>query len=206
MRGEGPSSATPRAATRARVALLVERVRAGERPPERLALAAHLGDPTAAAALGAPPPADDDDDAWFAALAALGGEVPLRALLAALARAPALAGRSGTRGLTRGLDAGFGWIVGPCGAAHQAALLGATLALGRAQEAFAARYGRGAGVRFTDEAACTCAGAAAPAVDAPDLVRGLALPGAVPWLAPAGLTAAQVRAALAADLLPWALA
>jgi len=67
----------------ARVGLLTARVRAGELTPDRLRLAAHLGDPAAREAAGAPPP-PADLYAWLADLRDFGQEAWARTLLAVL--------------------------------------------------------------------------------------------------------------------------
>jgi hypothetical protein len=176
----------------AAAALLAERLRAGEVTRERVALAALLGDPAARAVVGAAAVADD---AFFAALASAGDDACLRAVLAAvrLAFDPVLA-----------VAAGPDWIAGACRPGHAGAIAARGQALARQRQAFAERYGTGAQVSFGPFDDCGCVAAGVSAFEAPDLLRSLASPHVVSWL-PGGTTAAEVRRAIEAALLPWAV-
>lgn len=96
----------------AAAALLVERIRVGALPRARVALAAHLGSPAAARALGvdpAPPTADLFE--WFARMGACGAPAIVRALVAA-ARVVLPAFEEMARGderPARALDAAAAW-------------------------------------------------------------------------------------------------
>lgn len=197
-RGEAP----------ARAALLGERARAGELSRERLLIAAHLGDDDAALVAGeAAPPLDDR---WFAVLAAFSDEVALRAVLAVarLAQPFRLALERPVTRLEAGLAPGHAWSAAVCDPAHRGQTLERARGLARQQQAFADRFGPGSGLRWQGSwtPSCVCACVGVSALDAPLVLARLADPRAQPWLADASaLTRASVRAAIAADLLPWVL-
>lgn len=196
-----------RGEARARVALLAERARAGALSRERLLLAAHLGDADAAHVAGvAPPP----DDTWFSVLGAFSDEVALRSVLA-VARLAAPFRRALERPGAHAeaeVAPGHAWTAAVCTLGHRDETVERARGLARQQQAFADRFGPGSGLRWyvgwTDACACACAGVSA--VDAALVLARLADPQAQPWLADApALTTAGVRAAIARDLLPWAL-
>lgn len=191
----------------ARAALLGERVRAGDLPAERLRLAAHLGDPDARRVVGATTAPGD----WFAALGGFGPEAALRAVLVAvrLARPFHRALESPGARAEAAVEGEQAWAAAVCAPDHGAAAVERARGLARQQQAFAERFGPGSGVSWhvgwTPDCACACAGVSA--VDAPGVLARLSDPRALPWLGDAvDLTADGVRAAIAADLLPWALA
>lgn len=197
-----------RGETTARAALLGERARAGELSRERLLLAAHLGDADAAHAAGvADVPAGD---AWFSVLGAFSDEVALRAVLA-VARLAQPFRRSLERPGARAEAAvapGHAWAAALCAPDHGGETRERARGLARQQQAFADRFGPGSGLRWyvgwTPSCACACVGVSA--LDAPLVLARLADPTTQPWLADApDLTPATVRAAIADDLLPWAL-
>jgi hypothetical protein len=185
-RGDGEASA--------RVALLRERLRAGELTGDRALLAAHLAGPA-------------DDDAWLRALGGLSDELALRAVLAAVRLSTAFAAATARPGgrSELGVMRDFGWRAAACQAEHLDDAGRRARSFASQQREFADRYGVGAGLAL-QVAACGCASAGLAALDAPPLLARLGDPLAVPWLADvSGLTAAFVRAELTRDLTWWAL-
>lgn len=189
----------------ARAALLAERVRVGELAADRLELAAHLGDPAAAQALGREPlgPPTITMGRWVRGLHPGRDWAPWAR--EAFARAAAAAGRAtlgcfgpeARRAATSALEALDAWIACPCDEhAAAASQAGTLVALGPPgpMGLFAAR-----GTRFAGPAvykATTVALATVPAnVTA----------GEVAMDAARATSTEAVRAAIRDALVPWAL-
>ncbi|MCO5170936.1 MAG: hypothetical protein M9894_31795 [Planctomycetes bacterium] len=187
----------------ARARLLVERVRSGALAPERLRLAAHLGDEAAGLALGEADDGPGDLVAWAGRLAGAGREALVRAFVAVARLFP-----PPHASVEAALVAAEAWCEGPdpvrAAAAHEAAVLdsyaqsGAAYLGGVAEPSTLAWW-------CPHHVALIASGREALAPGLPDPQR------AVGWFVEAvvaaarALGAAQVRRAIADRLVPWAL-